>query len=223
MRSKVFASSNLVKEQIAANRAAAIIRRQASKERQLQRASPNETGYVDLAFASYGANTTGTITLIATIAQGAGVTQRIGKRAYYKSIQIRGAVDPNASTLTTKVAFIIVYDRRPTGALPAITDILVSASSVSFNNDNNSGRFQIVTRRDYFLIGNNATPNTSLSGVSIEEFIKFRREVVYKAAGTGAIGDIEQGALYLVTVGDKAAGATDADFFLGFRVRFTET
>ena len=42
--------------------------------------------------------------------------------------------------------------------------------------------------------------------------------VVYKAAGTGAIGDIEEGALYLVTVGQVAAGTAAAAMRVAFRL-----
>ena len=91
---------------------------------QLRRATPLEVNYVDLANAAYGLNTTGTITLIATIAQGASVQQRIGKRAYYKSLLMRGVIIAGSTGTVADASYLIVYDKRPTGALPAITDIL---------------------------------------------------------------------------------------------------
>ena len=45
------------------------------------------------------------------------------------------------------------------------------------------------------------------------------RPVTFKAAGTGAIGDIEEGALYLVTVGNTAAGTAAAALAASFRMR----
>ena len=48
------------------------------------------------------------------------------------------------------------------------------------------------------------------------------KPVVYKAAGTGAIGDIEEGALYLVTVGQVAAGTAAAAMRVAFRLRFLD-
>ena len=48
------------------------------------------------------------------------------------------------------------------------------------------------------------------------------KPVVYKAAGTGAIGDIEEGALYLVTIGQVAAGTAAAAARLAFRLRFLD-
>jgi hypothetical protein len=46
--------------------------------------------------------------------------------------------------------------------------------------------------------------------------------VVYKAATTGAINDIEEGALYLVTVGNIAAGTAAANTSSAFRLRFKD-
>jgi len=181
-----------------------------------------ETGYVDLALANYPLDTTGSVTLIATIAQGTAVTQRVGKKVLLKSIQIRGSVSNNSAATVNDVAYLIVYDRRPTGSLPAVTDILDTASSRSMNNDANSGRFKILRRVDCALVGN-ITTYTESTMKSIDDYIKLNKlPMVFKAAGTGAIGDIEEGALYLVTVGMSAAGTAAAQLSAGFRTRFVD-
>jgi len=184
-----------------------------------------ETGFVDVAAAAYNMDTTGSIVLLNTIPQGASVSQRVGKKVLLKSLQCRGSVAANGTAILNDVAFMIVYDRRPTGSLPAITDILVSASSTAFNNDANSGRFQILKREDYTLTGNplNATTITERTVVEGSFFLGLKdMPTVFKAAGTGAIGDIEQGALYLLTVGNVAAGTAAATATLAFRVRFMD-
>lgn len=188
-----------------------------------------ETGFVDLASASYELSTTGSITLIATIAQGASVNQRIGKKAILKSMQFRGSMTNGTTAFNNDVAFLIVYDKRPTGALPAITDILVSANSISMNNDANSGRFRILKRVDQMLIGPLSgviatSQLTDCSALGVDFYLKLRGlPIVFKAAGTGAIGDIEEGAVYLVTVGDHATGTAAANLIGGFRTRFVDT
>ena len=122
-----------------------------------------------------------------------------------------------------------VADRlRPSSdrlSLPAITDVLSSATAISFTNDANSGRFQILKRWNDTILGNVGTAGqqTDKSSVVVDEFLSLRSlPCAYKAAGTGAIGDIEQGALYLITVGDNAAGNTDSDAILAFRTRFLD-
>lgn len=183
-----------------------------------------ESGYVDLASASYALNTTGSVTLIATIAQGAAVTQRIGKKVMLKSIQIHGYCSSDSTTTTAPGALLVIYDKRPTGSVPTVGDILDSASSQSFMNDANSGRFRVLMRRDYVLAGNVTTAGqqTSTSILPVQEFLKVNRQAVFKAAGTGAIGDIEEGALYLVSIGNLAAGTADANATLAFRTRFVD-
>lgn len=181
-----------------------------------------ETGFVDTAAATYNHDTTGSIVLIPTIAQGAAVTQRIGKKCALKSLQCRGHAVNGATATWNDCTMLIVYDKRPTGSLPGITDILVTANPISMNNDANSGRFKIMKRLDFNMRG---TPAATLDGGSrsIDFFLNLKGlPLNFKAAGTGAIGDIEEGALYLVTVGNRAAGTTAAEFVAGFRTRFVE-
>lgn len=182
-----------------------------------------ETGFVDLVAASYALDTTGTVTLIATVPQGASVNQRVGKKIVLKSLQGRGFMFNGTTATINDVAFIIVYDKRPTGALPAVTDILVSAAANSMNNDANSGRFRILKRVDGLLSGIPATTNGDGPAQSIDFYLPISGlQTVYKAAATGAIADIEEGALYLVTVGNVATGTAAATLQVGFRTRFVD-
>jgi len=187
--------------------------------------APQERKLIDVAQANYALDTTGSVTLLNTVAQGAGVNQRVGKKIVMKGLQCRGNMANNSNATFNDVAFMIVYDKRPTGALPAITDILVSASSNALNNDTNGGRFRIIKRVDDVLTGNFAAAQnvTTTSAVPSDWWLDLKSApVVYKAAGTGAIGDIEEGALYLVTVGNTAAGTTAATAAMAFRLRFLD-
>lgn len=192
-------------------------------------AASKETGFVDTASAVYNFDTTGTIALIATVPQGTTVNSRVGKKVMWKSLQARGYAQNNTTAIYNDCAFLVVYDKRPTGALPAITDILNTASSVSFNNDNNSGRFQILKRWDGELIGPVtgviATQQlTERSAISTDFFLDLhKKQGVFKGLGTGAIADIEEGALYFVTVGQVVAGTAAALAQMAFRVRFYDS
>lgn len=189
----------------------------------VRRATPQEVNYVDLAAATYALNTTGTITLIATIAQGASVNQRIGKRAFYKSILCRGSMSSGSTTTISDATLMIIYDKRPTGALPLVTDVLTSISPNAFMNDNNTGRFEVIRRWDPVFAGNSATPSTGLEVQNFDHFIPLKkRPIVFESAGTGAIGDIDQGALYFITMSSIAAGTAAPTSFIAFRTRFTE-
>lgn len=191
---------------------------------QLNRRQQNpELGFVDLAAASYECSTTGSITLIAAIAQGASVNQRIGKRAVYRSLLLRGRLTSGSTTTVADAAALVIYDKRPTGALPVITDILTSISTRAFMNDNNTGRFEVIRRIDKNLIGNSTTPSTGSESFNVDMFIPLKkRPITFEAAGTGAIGDIDMGAIYLVTVGDVATGTTAPLFTVSMRTKFSE-
>lgn len=202
-------------------------RRYGARSNRLQRAPgvSNETGFVDVASADYQLDTTGTVTLLNTVPQGTSVNQRVGKKYNLKSLQGRGNLQNGSTANSNDVAFMIVYDKRPTGALPAVTDILTAATSQAMNNDANSGRFVIMKRWDEVLIGNlTAAANYTEAAVkSCDWFLPLKNmPTVCKAAGTGAIGDIEQGALYLVTVGQVAAGTAAAVLRSTFRLRFQD-
>lgn len=184
---------------------------------------PNESGFVDLAVNTYACDTTGAIELLATVPQGTSVNTRVGKKIRWKSIQCRGRYSVNSATIFTDIAMLVVYDKRPTGSMPAITDILVTANPRAFNNDANSGRFRILKRVDFCMTGNSTAPATGNEAFDADFFLDLKGlKGVFKAAGTGQIGDIEEGALYLVTVGDQAAGTGAANLIAGFRVRFQD-
>jgi hypothetical protein len=193
----------------------------------LQRAPgvSGETGYVDTAFAAYAMDTTGTVTLLNTVAQGASVNQRVGKKIVLRGIQCRGYINNGTTANVNDVAMLLVYDKRPTGALPTIADILVSANANAMNNDANAGRFRILKRQDDVLMGNAGAAANYLDSMykAMDWWLDLKNlPVVYKAAATGAIGDIEEGALYLVTVGNIAAGTAAANMSAGFRLRFKD-
>lgn len=190
---------------------------------QLRRATPQEVNYVDLPLTSYNLDSNGTITLISTIAQGASVNQRIGKRAFYKSLLIRGLAFTSTTTTFLDAVFLVIYDKRPTGALPAITDILTSVSPSAFMNDNNTGRFEVIRRQDFTMIGNQLTPTTGKEAQNVDLFIPLnKRPITFESAGTGAIGDIDSGALYLVTLSSVVPGANAGILRVACRTRFTE-
>jgi len=182
-----------------------------------------EPGYVDLAAAAYALDTTGSITLLNTVPQGAGQSQRVGKRIALKSLQCHGSVYNGSTATISDTMYMIVYDKRPTGVLPAITDILTSANPRAFNNDVNSGRFRIMKRVDEVLVGSAANQYTARSAIDADWYLPLNGlPQVFKAAGTGAIGDIEEGAIYLVTVGGVAAGTGASVASVGFRVRYID-
>lgn len=196
-----------------------------SRTRSVAYAKKPESKHVDLAGATYNVDTTGSVTLVATIPQGNTQVSRVGKKIILDSIQARGyfipPTTPGSPGNMNKAAIIFVYDKRPTGALPAVTDILVSASSSAMNNDDNAGRFKILRRIDRYL--SQGVAQGDIDAYGIDDWFSLNSKLaVYKSVGTGAITDFEMGALYMVVVGNLAAGATAGSVAVVLRTRFHE-
>lgn len=179
--------------------------------------------YKDLASTSYATDTTGSLTLIPDlITPGNGESQRDGEQIRLTSVWGKGRwVAGTTGTVSDQVAYL-VWDKSPNKTLPAITDILVSANSNSFPRDSTRRRFKILKRFSHFAVGNSTTPATGCEGADFDFYVKLPKYCVveYDAAGTGAIGDIQTGGLYFITVGSVAAGTAAGVVTIGFRTRF---
>lgn len=181
-----------------------------------------EKKFVDMAQTTFAANTTGTIALVATIAQGASENQRVGRKIYFKSIQCHGFLQSDTATTITNARYMLVYDAQPGASLPAITDILNTANYNSFLNDANKDRFTVLRDKKYALCGNITTPSTGKEIYAINFFQRLKNLPSTFNTTTGAIGDITTGAIYCLSVGTTVAGTADGNFGLGFRVRYID-
>jgi len=161
-----------------------------------------EENYINITQAATGILFAGSLTLFSTIPQGTSATTRVGKKCFLQRMQIRGQGQMvGGADYSNRVALLLVYDRRPRSTLPAITDILDAANADSLRNEDNRERFQVLWRKDLDLQGRASVQSTATKMMElIEETVIINCPVVYKALGTGAIADHEQGALYLVQV-----------------------
>lgn len=181
--------------------------------------------YLDTAAATYVCNTTGTVTHLNPVPRGDSVNTRNGRAYRCTSINVRGTVASDTTTIFNMYAIYLVWDYQPNKALAAITDVLESASSFAFPKRENNARFKIVKKWVGTNIGNSTTPATGDESIVIDEYIKLPKDantLLTSADSTGVIGDMLLGALLLVTVGQQAAGTADTNAILGFRLNFTE-
>lgn len=138
---------------------------------------------------------------------------------------MRGLVQADATSLVPQWANYLVWDRQPNKALAAITDVLDSANSLSFPKRENAQRFKIIKQWRGTFAGNITTPAGDTVEVDVDEYVKLPPECVSSfttADTTGVIGDIITGALLFISVGNIAAGTSDANTQLGFRVNFRD-
>jgi len=183
-----------------------------------------ETGYVDIAIGA-DFSTTGTVTLLNEIEQGYEVVQRVGKKVKLISLQMRGHIYNLATSTYNKCVWLVIYDRKPTGSLPLISDVLTPANANGMNNDVNTDRFTVLHRSCSELVGApaalNGPPNSALA---VEEFIDLKkRKTVFDLGTDGGINDIVYGALYFVTIGTRSnAGTNHAEGEFYCRTRFID-
>lgn len=180
-----------------------------------------ETHYLDMYPANQEITSSGSVTLLNAVAAGTSVNQRAGKKWKMLNLQIKGAISNKASATFTDNEYMIIYDHRPGGALPAFNDIVDQNSQ--FINDAHRDRFNVLFRGNMLLTGTATAGDKSGYAKDFYHVIPINRTVINKAAGTGAIGDIDLGALYLVTWSYTGTGLTAAEMLYRTRLRFQDT
>jgi hypothetical protein len=115
------------------------------------------------------------------------------------------SVTPTTGTIQQQ-RVLLIWDNAPNGASPAITDILVAANPTSFPKIDNVNRFTIL--KDMKMIFGATT--AAFSANPIKQFrlgVKLNSAVRFQGT-SAAIASIQDGAIYVVTLGSNVAGAT---------------
>lgn len=169
--------------------------------------------------------TTPNIVLLNGVAVGTDFTDRIGRKTVMRSLYFRGAMYPaDTVTVDTVNRIMIVYDAQSNGAAPGITDVLKSSSPVSQLNLNNRDRFRVLWDK---CISAGGSQNTATQAVSnggnnfyLKKFKRLKHEVLFGGT-TNAIGSIQTGSLYLITLSNVAA-TDNMTLLYSTRVRFED-
>lgn len=182
---------------------------------------------VDVASATYLCDTTGSVTALNLIDEGTTESSRIGRRVQIKSVQLRGMVDPvDGSTSACFARVMLIWDKQVNGVIATIAQILSAATSNSFMNLDNRERFVVLMDKPFAVgaFSNVATTayaqSPTVHAVNEYKQLPANSYTIYDGTGSG-IGDINTGALYLVTIGNQAAGA-GARLVATTRVRYTD-
>jgi len=196
----------------------------------------HEKKVADLDNATYQANTTGSITLLACPILGSDMTNRIGRKINLKSVYIRGFVASEASINNSSLVvpsqqarFILFIDDQPNGAAPAVTDLLKQANVTSQLNLNNRDRFKILKDKtfvfDPYVYNSAATTSVISANNMVKNFKCYKRlnvETVFNAMNGGTVADITSGALYMLWIGSVVASGGDVNASLTTRVRYLD-
>lgn len=164
---------------------------------------------------------TGGIVLLNSISQGDGLANRHGNRIQMLQLQLRGNANVVGGSILPQGFWAVVYDRQPTGALPALTLIYDAVNVNAFQALTTRDRFQILYRQDFQLEG----ANPAVTADSLRRFdrvVHLRKMSAYTVGTTtGTIADISTGALYLIWGGIDQGGGTAGVGTLNCRLVFT--
>jgi len=160
------------------------------------------------------------ITELNCVQQGATSYNRIGTKILIKSIDFRcNFFLAGTAPSYAGVRYMLVYDRQPNGAFPAMSDIIsenISTAPTFHSGVNMANRSRFVVLRDRMLTLSAGTDNISVC----KEFIKTKLETQFKT-NTGAIGDITTGAIYLIAFATLSGSASYAQLSNAHcRIRF---
>ena len=107
-----------------------------------------ENKFYDTAYAANVIAATGTIAMdtVCDVPIGTGESQRVGRKIHVKMVTVKGYAflpDSNDDADTADIIKICVYaDKQANGAAATIANLLASGDILSFNNLQNSQRFQ---------------------------------------------------------------------------------
>nr|WAE42203.1 MAG: capsid protein [Cressdnaviricota sp.] len=197
----------------------------------------HEIKYADIPNASYifpVTSVSGWFTPLNIISDGAGPTQRIGRKIVLKSIQFKGSLDVDglSTTVTGYGRYMIIYDRQPNGITPPLTSLLQTYTTANVSSVDSTSMVNM-DYRDRFTILKDKTvlfPSSTLVGYPTfnpadaicDFFLPIPQLVTHFQANGGTIADIATGALYLVTFSDITPATNPLALNGTFRLRYTD-
>jgi len=153
-----------------------------------------------------------------TIAEGTGITDRIGKQIRITKIQLRYTIEP-AADQCNKCRLLIVYDQQANGSIPAITDILDDHATGHeidwFNNLDNSHRF--ITLVDELSETSSTYQNTAVGSIVRNIDLK----TIYKAS-SASVTAIATGSIYFFYCQALVSPSTSCLMSFNTRIRYTD-
>lgn len=185
----------------------------------------NEKKTIDIDSTSSNITSTAAVTLISGVATGTDFTDRIGRKIILNSLYVRAYLRPeDDGCANNTVRLAIVYDMQTNGAAPAYTDIFKQATTTAQLNLNNRDRFKILYDKLFALGAVQTTATQAFSNghnqFSFKKYIKLRHEMIFSGT-TAAVGSIQTGAMWIVWLGENAAG-NGATLGWTSRIRFSD-
>lgn len=180
---------------------------------------------------------TGTFYSLCLPVPGAAMNQRIGRKLTIKSVQFKGIIQlelsssPSGSVTAeaNHLRMILLYDKQPNGAAPALADVLTGGQTVNdlFNIDNRD-RFSIIKDKvwsfDPMIFDNtNFSHAWNRTTAYCKMYKKLNLETVFNAGTAGTVADINSGNLVVLWLCNTVAGTDkNVDIYVNSRVRYID-
>ncbi len=143
-------------------------------------------------------STTAGFVLLNGSAPGDDFDTRDGRQVRIKSIQITLTYFQHSSAVVTQIRAIVFLDKQPNETTPTVTELLDTATMVSFRNLNFRKRF-VILRDEVF------TMSDSGSKMGIWKYYKqIDAKTVFDAGTAGTIADITTNAIFLMLLSTEA-------------------
>lgn len=166
-------------------------------------------------------NSGGAIFSVCEPARGTDVSDRIGRELIMKSIQMCfTSYSVNGTGIDQNHRILLVYDKNPMGATPAITDVIDAITPWAFRNLSNRNRF-IVLFDQMYSVGND-DPSLQNGGEPRLVDRKFYKKVNLKSV-YNALDQLQEGGLFCMILGSVVAGANAGSLIGRVRVRFIDS
>lgn len=162
---------------------------------------------------------TGDIVLLNGLLQGTTAQNRVGRKAFMKYITVNGYAQVNGTTGLDQVCRVLfLISKDPNGVAPTIADVLQTANVESLRNMKRNEDYRILKSFEFTLNASAKPGNKKL----VKYFKKLSFPTDYALANNGNITDIEQNAIYMITLGTLNAGSTAGTFIANIRIGYSD-
>lgn len=183
--------------------------------------NPPERKFVTIANVGVATIGTGAVFLMNNIAEGAGVSERVGRKITMTDYLVRmNFVITGAAAPTQTIRVMVIYDSQTNSTTPVLSEILEFATTgttvaVSALNLNNRDRFKVLNDVIFTMVQGSNTER-----VHCKLFRKNLKLTTTYDAATGGVASIQNGGLFLVVSGQTNDVASIYDY--NGRTRYTD-
>lgn len=141
----------------------------------------------------------GVVQHLTNVPQGDGPSDRDGSQIRFKSVSARGKITMNPSATHTQFRIIFFIWKRVANTLPAVTDVLSSASTVALKNLDNRRNMVILSDKIYNLDANDREER------NFKFYKKLDMKTLFTTGSTGGtVSDLEENGLFCLMISNQS-------------------